>query len=90
MVDGGIYHLVLVVTLVMLALALITLASSIALALSPSFCWHHCPHCAGIAALVVLALLPLLHCCCRVCGVVYHIIRGLVHASSTRSKTPAY
>ncbi len=39
-------------------------SSSIALALSPSLCWHHFPHCAGIATLVVLALLPLLHWCC--------------------------
>ncbi len=40
------------------------LASSTALALSPSLCWHYCPHCAGVAALVVLALLPLLRWCC--------------------------
>ncbi len=40
------------------------LASSILLALSPSLCWHDCPHCAGIAALVVMALLSLLHWCC--------------------------
>jgi hypothetical protein len=32
---------------------------------SPSLCWHHGPHCAGIAALVVLALLTLLRWCCR-------------------------
>jgi hypothetical protein len=36
--HGGVCHLVCVVALVTLALALITLASSIALALSPSLC----------------------------------------------------
>jgi hypothetical protein len=41
------------------------LASSTALALSPSLCWHHHPHSAGIDAHVVLALLPLLRWCCR-------------------------
>jgi hypothetical protein len=61
---GGIYHLVHVVALVALASALIRLASSIALALSPSLRWHHWPHCASVAALVMLALLPLLHWCC--------------------------
>jgi hypothetical protein len=84
------YHLVRVVSLVVLVSALITSL------------WHHqsrwhChPLCAGIIALIVLTLLPLLcwHCCpsCTgvavVCSVVYHIVRGLVHASSTRAKTP--
>ncbi len=59
--------------------------------------WHCHPLCAGIIALIVLALSPL-SCwhwcpCCTgfsvVCGVVYHVVRGLVHASSTRAKTPA-
>ena len=31
----------------------------------PFLCWHHCPHHAGMAALVMLASLPLLHWCCR-------------------------
>jgi hypothetical protein len=60
-------------------------------------CWHCHPLCVGIIALVVLALLPLsCKCCCPcsagvidVCGVVYHIVRSLVHASSTRAKMPA-
>jgi hypothetical protein len=56
-----------------LALALITLALSTALALSPHFFWHHCPHFAGVAALVVLALLSLLRWCCHCLG------HGLLH-----------
>jgi hypothetical protein len=40
----------------------------------PLVFWRCCPFCAGVAI---------------VCGVVYHIVHGLVHASSTRSKTPA-
>jgi hypothetical protein len=43
--------------LVALASALITLALLIALASLPSLCWYLCPHSAGVAALVVLALL---------------------------------
>ncbi len=46
------------------------LGLSIALALSPSLCWNHCLHCAGITALVVLVSFPLLRwcCCCLRCG----------------------
>ncbi len=67
------YHLVHIVALVALALALVMLALLIVLALSPSLCWHHCPHCAGFATLVVLALLPLLRWCCFSlwCGLPY-------------------
>jgi hypothetical protein len=65
--------------------------------LPPRLC---CPPCQpGVCytmALIVLALLPLLHwhcqpCCAGVavvCGVVYHAVCGLVHASSTRVKKP--
>ncbi len=49
----------------MLGSALVTLALSIALVLSPLLCWHHGPHCAGVAALVMLVLLTLLHWCCH-------------------------
>ncbi len=63
--HGGFYHLVCVVALVVLAFALVTLVLSIVLASSPNLCWHHCPHCAGIAAPVVLALLHLLRWCSR-------------------------
>jgi hypothetical protein len=48
-------------------------ASSIALASQPSLCWHHRFHCAGDAALVMLALLPLLRWCFRC------LRRGLPH-----------
>ncbi len=47
--------------------ALVTLASSIAMACSPLLCWHHPPYYAGIAALVLLTSLPLLHWCCHCC-----------------------
>jgi hypothetical protein len=86
--HGGVSHLICVVDLIALASALIMLASAIALASSPSLCWNHHPHCAIVATLVALVLLPLLHWCCIFCSMVYHIIRGLVHASSTRAKMP--
>jgi hypothetical protein len=41
------------------------LALSVALALSPLLFWHHCPLCAGVAAFVLLVLLPLLRWCCH-------------------------
>jgi hypothetical protein len=79
--NGGVSHLVHVVALVALASALITLALSMVLASSPFLCWHHSPHCAGVAALVMLALYP----CCSgiaiVCGAVYHVVR--VHIDYT-------
>jgi hypothetical protein len=52
------------VALVALALAFVMLALSIALAFSTFLCLHHFPHYAGIAVLVMLALLPMLHWCC--------------------------
>ena len=33
------------------------------------FCWYLCPHCTGVFAVLVLASLPLLHCClCPCCA----------------------
>jgi hypothetical protein len=63
--HGGNYHLIWIVALVALASALGTLVSSVALESSPSLCWHDSPYCAGVAALVMLALLPLLRWCCH-------------------------
>jgi hypothetical protein len=59
--------------------------------------WHCHPLCADIIALIVLSLPSLLcWCCCPccagvaiVCRVVYHVVWGLGHASSTRAKKPA-
>jgi hypothetical protein len=46
------------------------LALSVALLASPSLCWHHCPHYAGIAALILLGCCP----CCAGVAVVFGIV----------------
>ncbi len=77
--HGGIYHLVHIVALGALVLALVTLVSSLALTLSSFLCWHNCPHCAGIA--VMLVSLPLLRwcCCCLRHGLPRHLRLSTFH-----------